>query len=505
MKKIFFTFALTLFTVSTSFAIPQFSDKDQIPGYAEFPIQMLVQKNVLSGNSDGSFRPERQVNRAEFCKMLVIATDSRSYIPLSPSFPDVQKDDWFFEYIETAKHNGWVKGYPDGTFRPGNKINRAEIAKVLVKAFGFEAESEIDSENVQFMKYLGNALGTNSNSNKVVFQWKTPTGPRQIRGHKLTIQDNSHRLNHIEPLLETFFNDYFFVQNLDNSHDGLIDNIQGYEKDDMVCLAKSKRVKSSKNFEIFCGDPEKIGEEAWYEQFVRSMKTQKLLPFGMDTHFFPAKNPTRAEIAEQIFRFMKKTGKISTFDLAQKPQSTEINEIPPTTVEDQTTEPVTTNAQEVPQANLSQTIDPTAGTIVVSKKSGMPKKVAVSQGQRDLAVSRLIVEAKDGPVEITGLQFRRIGNGSHSDFSRAWIEVDNTKVSAQVMITNDLVNIPLNTPLKISSGGNKEISLNIDVSQSARKGSSSRFTLYLPDWIGANTDSKVGFFPFGGVDVDVKE
>ena len=91
-----------------------------------------------------TLRPDRTINRAEFLKVLVNATGVDLARPVKPHFPDVQPEHWFYIYIETAKAQGWVNGYPDGTFKPGNEINRAEIAKVLTEAFNLDSPEVAD-------------------------------------------------------------------------------------------------------------------------------------------------------------------------------------------------------------------------------------------------------------------------------------------------------------------------------------------------------------------------
>lgn len=53
-------------------------------------------------------------------------------------FKDLSINDPLFETVYTAKAEGWVSGYPDGTIRPQNPINRAEFAKMVILAFGKE-------------------------------------------------------------------------------------------------------------------------------------------------------------------------------------------------------------------------------------------------------------------------------------------------------------------------------------------------------------------------------
>lgn len=116
-------------------AVSDFTDAAEIPSWADEAIEELMDQGVISGNDDGSFAPNRQLNRAEVSKIIVLATGIDLDTTGGPHFPDVTSDAWYYDYIETMYNQGWINGYPDGMFRPGVGINRAEIAKMVVNAF----------------------------------------------------------------------------------------------------------------------------------------------------------------------------------------------------------------------------------------------------------------------------------------------------------------------------------------------------------------------------------
>ena len=97
-------------------------------------VQKLVAAGAVNGYPDGSFGPERNINRAEAAKILV------ELAGLEPGgmadFDDVAEGEWFTGYVAVAAEQGWVSGYADGTFRPGDYINRAETAKVIAVSAG---------------------------------------------------------------------------------------------------------------------------------------------------------------------------------------------------------------------------------------------------------------------------------------------------------------------------------------------------------------------------------
>ncbi len=123
-----------------------FTDADLIPIWAKESITAFVSQNIIKGNADGSFAPQKLLNRAEIAKIIVLATGSKINIVGGPHFSDVPADAWFYPYVETMYNNGWIKGHPDGSFRPADNINKAELAKIIVNAFGMGGEKVNASE-----------------------------------------------------------------------------------------------------------------------------------------------------------------------------------------------------------------------------------------------------------------------------------------------------------------------------------------------------------------------
>lgn len=101
----------------------------------------LVEREIVSGYSDETFRPDNPITRAEFLKIVIEAYE----IEMSDgteSFSDVSSDDWSYEYVVTAVDNDIVGGYSDGTFRPNANITRAEAMKVLLETAGIDVSGD---------------------------------------------------------------------------------------------------------------------------------------------------------------------------------------------------------------------------------------------------------------------------------------------------------------------------------------------------------------------------
>ncbi|MFA5352041.1 MAG: S-layer homology domain-containing protein [Candidatus Gracilibacteria bacterium] len=121
------------------------SDIEKEAWYASF-VYELMDWGVIKGYPDGTYRPGNLINRAEMAKIAVILFS----IPLPDSvtsnpFPDVPKDAWFAPYVAAAKEAGVIDGYPDGKFQPSGSVNRAEAMKILTIASGVSLSNVISA------------------------------------------------------------------------------------------------------------------------------------------------------------------------------------------------------------------------------------------------------------------------------------------------------------------------------------------------------------------------
>lgn len=142
MLKIFFTFLLSMFVSMPAFAA-DFSDVSPTHVHQE-AIAYVRAEGIVKGYEDGTFKPGRAINRAEFTKIIVAAQFSDAEIEAcaDSSFSDVPKGEWFTSYICLAKKKEIIQGYSDDTFRPVQTISFAEAAKIIIKAFGFSVAED---------------------------------------------------------------------------------------------------------------------------------------------------------------------------------------------------------------------------------------------------------------------------------------------------------------------------------------------------------------------------
>ncbi len=114
--------------VSSRYTDAPFSDRDAAG------ISVLTDLGAVSGNPDGTFAPQRTLNRAEFLKIALLSAGVQM-TDATGCFPDTPASAWFTMYICTAKDEGVVEGNPDGLFHPGRDVNYAEALKMLVELF----------------------------------------------------------------------------------------------------------------------------------------------------------------------------------------------------------------------------------------------------------------------------------------------------------------------------------------------------------------------------------
>lgn len=131
MKKVLLLTALVVGMSQTAFA--SFPDVPADHENAD-AIAWLQLEGAVQGYPDGSFKPEKLVNRAEFLKMLYETIGMEGHEP-QLSFPDVPANEWYTKYVKEAFYTSVAVGYPDGYFRPENNINFAEAVKVVMNGF----------------------------------------------------------------------------------------------------------------------------------------------------------------------------------------------------------------------------------------------------------------------------------------------------------------------------------------------------------------------------------
>ena len=126
-----------------------FKDTDKNGWYADY-IGYLEKYKIIEGYNDGTFKPDAPVTRAEFVSMSVRYYSLFNDVNkdgYTVKYTDVNKNYWAYDDIAYAKNIGWLNGYSDGSFRGDNKITRAEVVTVVNRATGRTADKEFVKDN----------------------------------------------------------------------------------------------------------------------------------------------------------------------------------------------------------------------------------------------------------------------------------------------------------------------------------------------------------------------
>ena len=133
-------------------------------------VSTLSNMGVIGGYADGTFRPDAPISRAEFAKIAVSFTQNNGSAVYN-YFTDVKTTDWFATYVTAAKDAGLIEGYSDGSFKPESKITRAEACAIVNRTLGrkpskahMKISDRIDWPDVQTTDWFYEAIMEATNS-----------------------------------------------------------------------------------------------------------------------------------------------------------------------------------------------------------------------------------------------------------------------------------------------------------------------------------------------------
>lgn len=127
-KCAFFSVFIFLFILN-SFAAGFFNDVPSTQANYS-AIKYIQEQKFVDGYPDGTFRPNNPINRAEFTKIITEAYYAGQATG-GNCFSDINTE-WFAKYVCFDKIHNLISGYPDGSFQPASNINFVEIAKILM-------------------------------------------------------------------------------------------------------------------------------------------------------------------------------------------------------------------------------------------------------------------------------------------------------------------------------------------------------------------------------------
>lgn len=132
IRKTFLTLSLVFLLLANSISpIYATQPTDISDNWAKDYITQWINDGIISGYEDGTFKPNSNITRAEFVKLINKSMGFSEKGELS--YKDVNQNDWFYADIQIASKAGYIIGYNKDKFAPNNPITREQATAILVR------------------------------------------------------------------------------------------------------------------------------------------------------------------------------------------------------------------------------------------------------------------------------------------------------------------------------------------------------------------------------------
>lgn len=123
--------------------------------YFTMPFTMyLTGNNLVDGYPDGTFKPDNKINRAEAAVMLVKILGLQPDLNTNSSFTDVSNKHWAKPYISALTKSGYLSGYPDGRFGINDPLTIEQVAILMSRVASIESSIAVFKNNNKDWYYL---------------------------------------------------------------------------------------------------------------------------------------------------------------------------------------------------------------------------------------------------------------------------------------------------------------------------------------------------------------
>lgn len=145
-KKKFVKASAALAVMASAIVVPaqaqasQFSDLTPSQYFYD-DVLNLQERGIINGFADGTFKPNASLTRGQAAKMIagVLKLDTTNVV--NPNFTDIDTNHQYYGVIAALKQAGIIDGYTDGTFKPGETMQRNHVAKILANALQLKAKN----------------------------------------------------------------------------------------------------------------------------------------------------------------------------------------------------------------------------------------------------------------------------------------------------------------------------------------------------------------------------
>ena len=146
-----------------------FTDLSQTNSHYE-NIMSLLERGVVNGYPDGTYRPNVAVTRGQAAKIIANTLNLDLENISNPKFKDVPVNHQYYPYVAALVQAGILSGYSDQTFKPGDTITRGQMAKMIALGFNLTADKQSNFDDVpqnhQYASYVDALFSTNVTTGK---------------------------------------------------------------------------------------------------------------------------------------------------------------------------------------------------------------------------------------------------------------------------------------------------------------------------------------------------
>jgi len=143
------------------------------------PVKFLMDRKIITGDSDGLFHPDKNITRAEFATIMAKATNNANAMDLNSLsnediFSDLAGYGWAKPYINGVAKAGLFKGRSADMFAPGESVTYAEVITVLIRMSQGAADTAEGMASKWPDNYIAYAETYNFTGDVVIYDWNSP-------------------------------------------------------------------------------------------------------------------------------------------------------------------------------------------------------------------------------------------------------------------------------------------------------------------------------------------